>query len=482
LFKSLAMKSSLFLILFWCFSIHSVSQEIVQIRYSKPFAILKFLETTKGGHGISHTFQKQIDSSKVLQDPVFKALAKTYASIELDYSWSKQSYPEKRKHTTSTWDLLCIASISSATNEEFLSRIVGVLPNDDYLKLKDVMTKALPFYDAFMYTKNEAAINAELAQLNTLSPKINDLFDKFKRFYGSSWDRSMPFHLTIYPIYGRSGQTTATPHANCLEMGFLLEDKRVNDMAAIGVHEMCHVLFEEQPLVLQQTIDSIFTKQKDPYASLAYRYIDEALATALGNGYGYNYLSGNVDPGEWYSDSYINLYAKALYPLSKKYLEEQKQVDKDFILNAISIFKETFPNALYDLDAAMMRSDAYFEDDDAKVIDDMNAVLHTTFRIYMSNTSIPIADNGSLENVKTSEQTQVFIIHKNQAKNLAFLKPQFKQLKKLPKEKNMLISFIDEANRPVIIVVAENQAKAIEGIKLLKTRGKIDPKQLWVSF
>lgn len=460
----------------------SFSQEIVQITYSKPFALLKFLETTKGGHGISQTFRKQIDSSKVLRNPAFKALTDTYVSLELDYSWSRQSYPEKRKHTTSTWDLLCIASISSATNEEFLSKIRGVLPNDDYLKLKEVMTKALPFYDAFIYTKNEAAINVQLTQLTTLSPKINDLFDKFKWFYGSSWDRSMPFSLAIYPIYGRSGQTTATPHANCLEMGFLIEDKNVGDMAAIGVHEMCHVLFEEQPLALQQKMDSIFTKQKDPYANLAYRYIDEALATALGNGYGYNYLSGKADTGEWYFDTYINLYAKALYPLTTQYIEDNRQMDGDFIIKAISVFKETFPNALYDLDAAMMRSDAYFEDDESKVIDDMNAVLHSTFRIYMSNMSIPIADNGSMENVKTSEQTQVFIIHKNQAKNIAYLKPQFKQLKKLPKEKNMLISFLDDTNRPVIIIVAENQAKAIEGIKLLKTRGKIDPKQLWMRF
>ena len=46
-----------------------------------------------------------------------------------------QQYPENRKHTTSTWDLLCVAAISSNTNEEFLNRIIGIYPNIDYLKL-----------------------------------------------------------------------------------------------------------------------------------------------------------------------------------------------------------------------------------------------------------------------------------------------------------------------------------------------------------
>lgn len=458
------------------------SQEIVQITYSKPFALLKFLETTKGGHGISQTFQKQIDSSKVLQDPGFRALTNTYISLELDYSWSKQSYPEKRKHSTSTWDLLCIAAISSATNEEFLSRIIGVLPNDDYLKLKEVMTKALPFYNEFMFTKNETAINTRLQEIKTLSPKLNDLFDKFKHFYGSSWEKTMPFNLAIYPIYGRSGQTTATPHANCLEMGFLLEDKNVGDMAAIGVHEMCHVLFEEQPLRMQQQLDSTFNNPPDKFAQLAYRYIDEALATGLGNGYAYRYLSGKLDTADWYNDTYINLYAKALYPLITQYVDEHRQMDKAFVIKAIDSFKRTFPDALYDIDAAMMTSDAYFEDDVTEVVDDIRNQLYSVFRIAMSSTYIPFNDKDAQENLKTSEQAQLVVIHKNQVQNLALLKARFKNLKDLPKQKNLLISFIDKDKRAIMIIVAENQAKAIEGIELLKTRRKIDPKQLWVSF
>lgn len=458
------------------------SDDVVKVIYSKTFAVLKFLETTTGHHGTSGTFRKQMDTSAVLQQAGFTALKNTYNSLHLDYTYSKQGYPEKRKHTTSTWDLICVAAISSKSNREFFNRIIGILPNDDYLKLKEIFRQAEPYYDAFMYTKQEDAIRKKAGELNAYAPALNRMFDQFKTFYGSSWDKSVPFNLTIYPIFGNRGETTATPHANSLEMGFLLEHKDTYDMLAVGMHEMCHVLFEEQPLALQQSIDSAFTASKDPYAAFAYRYIDEALATAIGNGYAYQNLSTKMDTGSWYADYYIDHYAKALYPLVKESLDTHKPMDKDFVVKAIAIFKQTFPNALYDMDALMMQSDAYFEDDPETIIDPMINALHTTFRIYMSNTSIPIDDPASLENIRNSEYTQVFIIHKNQAKNLKLLKTIFPELKKLPAKQNMLISFLDKNNRPAIIILAENATKASEGILLLKKKGKIDPKQLWEAF
>lgn len=460
----------------------SYDKDVVKIVYSKPFALLKFLETTTGHHGTSHTFRQQIDSAQVLQQAAFKALRQSYNSLHLDYSYSRQEYPEKRKHTTSTWDLICVAAISSKTNTEFFGRMIGILPNDDYLKLKRVITETEPFYDAFLFTAQEAAIQSKATALRAYTPALNTLFDQFKVFYGSSWDRSVPFNLSIYPIFGKQGETTATPHANSLEMGFLLEHKDTYNMLAVGMHEMCHVLFEEQPLALQRDLDSSFTSRKDPYAAFAYRYIDEALATALGNGYAYQSLSTKVDTGSWYADDYIDHYAKALYPLVQDYFSTHKQMDRNFVEKAIAAFRQTFPDALYDLDALMMQSDAYFEDDHESVIDPMINTLHSSFRIYMSNTAIPIDDAASIENIKRSEHTQVFIIHKNQAKNLKLLKTIFPELKKLPAKQNMLVGFLDEKNRPVIIVVAENATKANEGILRLKKKGKIDTKQSWEAF
>lgn len=82
------------------------SQPLVQTKFSKPFAIIKFLETTKGGHGTSITFKHQIDTSFLGKDVMFQNLVNEYQSIPLDYNYVKEQYPSNRKHTTSTWDLL----------------------------------------------------------------------------------------------------------------------------------------------------------------------------------------------------------------------------------------------------------------------------------------------------------------------------------------------------------------------------------------
>jgi len=459
-----------------------ISQQLVQTKFSKPFAIIKFLNTAVGGHGTSITFKHQIDTSFLGKDVAFQNLVEEYQSIQLDYNYVKQQYPINRKHTTSTWDLLCVAAISSNTTEEFLNRIIGIYPNLDYLKLKHVVTETEPFYDRFIYKAYKSNVDNRLRELQGLTPKLNDLFEKFKLFYGSSWDKSIPFNLAIYPIIGRSGQTTATPHANCLEMGVLTNEEDVFDLLSIGMHEMSHVLFEEQPLLLQQQLDSAFTDTITPYTKFAYHYIDEALATALGNGYAYKELTGELDSSEWYNDSYINAYAKAIFPLVEEYINSKKQINKAFITKAISLFEQTFPKASYDFDPLMMTTDIYFEDDASKEIDDIEAVLHNTFRIYNSNTSIPINDRASLSNIKDSKETQTIIIHKNQSQNLAKLKMIFKNLAVVPFQKNMIISFSDHNKRAVIIIVAENKQKAIDGIKFMKHQKEINPRKLWITF
>lgn len=470
----------LFFVLLLCK--HSFSQQLVNVRFSKPFAIIKFLETSKGGHSISQTFKHQIDTSYLNRDTLFLRLVSAYKSLNLDYVYSKDQYPAKRKRATSTWDLICIAAISSNTNEEFFNKIIGILPNTDYLQLKQIVAQTEAYYDPFIYNRSKAVVENKTRELQELSPKLNELFDQFKLFYGSSWDKSIPFNLTIYPIRGNHGETTATPHANSLEMGFLMMDDDNYSMLSVGMHEMCHVLYDEQPLSMQRMIDSAFANNTNPYSKFAYNYFDEALATALGNGFAYNYLTNEMDSGEWYNDRYINAFSKTLYPLVEQYIIEKKQLDKAFIQKSITLFKDSFPNSIYDIESLLMSSDLYFENDTAEIIDDYIGMIHHTFRIYNSNISIPIIGTTSLESIRRSDKTQLIVIHKNQLQSLAELKLIFKNLILVPEEKNVLISFLDKNKRAVIILIADNSVKLKEGVKLLKRQKSIDPKRLWVGF
>ena len=377
----------LYILIFCCSFCNA--QQIINIKFSKPFAILKFLETAKGSHAISKTYKHQIDTSYLSKNKEFKKLVRDYATINLDYVYTKNQFPVKRKHITSTWDLICIASISSSTNEEFFSKIVGVVPNDDYLLLKQLVIQAEPFYNTFIYNSNESIITNKVKELDALSPKLNVLFETFKSFYGSSWDKSIPFNLTIYPVLGNRGQTTATPHANSLEMGILTQEDDNFTLLSVGMHEMCHVLYDEQPLKMQEMVDDAFSDSTSIYSQFTYHYIDEALATAIGNGYVYKKLTAELDTNEWYNDTYIDKYAKAIYPLVENYLDSNKQLDRTFIYRAINIFKQTFPNAIYEYEPNFINTNLYFETENELEVNNLQAYLHNYFRIYSSNTLYP---------------------------------------------------------------------------------------------
>ncbi len=458
------------------------AQQIVNIKFSKPFAILKFLETAKGSHAISKTYKHQIDTSYLSKNKDFKKLVRDYASINLDYVYTKNQFPVKRKHIASTWDLICIASISSTTNEEFFTKIIGVIPNSDYVLLKQIITQAEPFYDTFIYNNNKEIVFNKVRELQELSPKLNQLFEKFKSFYGSSWDKAIPFNLTLYPILGNRGQTTATPHANSLEMGVLTQEDDNFTLLSVGMHEMCHVLYDEQPLQIQEMIDDAFSDSTIIYSQFAYHYIDEALATALGNGYVYKKLTTELDTSEWYNDSYIDTYAKAIYPLVENYLDSNKQLDRTFIYRAISVFQKTFPNAIYEYEPNFINTNLYFETENELEVEDLQSYLHNCFRIYSSNTSNPILNAETLDLIKTSPETQVIFVYKNQAQTMLKLQSIFGKLIGLPIKNNMLINFIDKNNRAIIIVKAENLEKIKDGVKLMKTQKRFYTKPLYTEF
>ena len=60
-------------------------------------------------------------------------------------------------------------------------------------------------------------------------------------------------------------------------------------------HEICHSLYEAQPPAFQHEFERYFTESSSPHARLAYQQVNEALATALGNGWAYARAGGGQD-------------------------------------------------------------------------------------------------------------------------------------------------------------------------------------------
>ena len=151
--------------------------------------------------------------------------------------------------------------------------------------------------------------------------------------------------------------------------------------------------------------------------------MNEALATALGNGYVFEQLDGKIDTQDWYNKKYINLIAKQIYPLVTEYIIQKKSIDKNFIDNYIRIYEVNFPNWINEMDNIM--SYRYVISEDQKDFTSINQMFR-----YRSRTEYEDQiTESSIEKMQKTPLTKVIIISKNNAEKLKLVKSKFTELK-----------------------------------------------------
>lgn len=469
------MKRLLFLASFCLFVQSSFAQGAsgFQFKVSKPYCIFNFMESAIQHHTTSSTLQKFVDE-KTKTNKEFAQLCNEFALIRLEYTYVRDEYPVNRRQSRTTFDLISIALVNSSNIEEFGQRIIGILPNDETQKFVTVLLKAEAFYDQLIWNENEAKITAQLKALEPYAAQCSESFSRIKQFYHSAWSSDIPFKVALYPIPALSGSTTATPYANSLCVGVLSGE--TNHIARVGVvlHEMCHVLYDEQSAAFQHTLDGWFAENQSPYKPFAYNFFDEGLATALGNGWAFKNLSGKLDPEDWYDNEYINGFGKAMYPMIEEYLSSGKQLDKEFVNKAIELFGATFPNSLTDYAILMNRVSIYYNTETGPEITAVRSMIGRYFQMTNSNFSAPILDPTSLEILKTNGSTQLIVIDREHAVTMKELKKIFPQIAKIKPAPNTIMSFRDAKNRAVIILYAADRNGVDQLLKEMKAKKNFD--------
>jgi hypothetical protein len=422
-----------------------------QFKISKPYCVFNFLQAATNNNKTSQTLQQFI-VERTSGDKEFVKLKNDFLQIRLDYQYKRDQIPENRRHTRTTHDLFEIALVQSNSINEFRERVIGILPNSDLQELIRVMYAAEVYYDRLIWTDHELKLEKQRIALEKYTEQCSESFTKINRFYNSCWLSEMPFTVAIYPIPGATGSSMATPHANSLCVGVLTDETDHVGRIGVVLHEMCHVLYDEQPAGFEHQIDQWFAESQSPYKSFAYNFFDEGLATALGNGWAYKSLSGELDPNPWYDNEYINGFGKALYPVVEEYIAANKQIDKAFVDKAIDLFASTFPNSLTDYGILLGRVAIYNDADGGIEIDGIMNAVGNYFQMGSSWFSSPILDPIALEQLKTSEQTQLIICDRNHEATLKELKKIFPELSKVKFEQNKIYAFFDKMKRPVILL------------------------------
>ena len=451
--KKLLILASAWLLLQPAFSQNTIA---FQFKVSKPYCIVNFLETAAHRHGISSTLEQFI-TEKTKGNNEFAKLISDYDQVKLDYSFRREEFPQSRRPSRTTFDFIAISLVSSSTISEFRNKMLGILPNSELQKLTEIMQRAEIHYDRIIWKDYEAKLNQQKIALEKYTAQCSESFTKINHFYNSFWISDIPFTVALYPIPGDSGSSAANPYSNSLCVGVLTDEKDYIGRIGVVLHEMCHVLYDEQSSGFQHKLEGYFNESKSPYKQFAYNFIDEGLATALGNGWAYNYLSGKPDPADWYNNEYINGFGKALYPLVSEYLAANKQIDQEFVNRAIDLFGTTFPNSITDYGILLNRVSIYGDSDTDGGIGEMMDLIGHYFHLTHIGFSSPLLDSHSLESLETNSQTQLVIIDRNQEAAFQAMKKIFPELSKVKFESNKIYAFFDKKKRPIILLNVSDQ-------------------------
>lgn len=447
------MKLTLSIIIYLVLASHGFGQNnFIQIETNKTLGLFSFLETSSHQLETSSSFREYIIESHK-QDKVFLKIVDSYSNLNLDYSFKRENLPEKRASYTTSKDLLWIAASNSRNIDDFSQRIIGLLPHQTHIQFIELLKKAEKYYDDLVWNKEQENILRIQNRLNNYKKQISDLYLRISKFYNTSWNTSIPFKIMLYPIPLKNGNTTAIPKGNALICGFLSHNENdYKTQLGIIIHEMCHILYKEQNSDFQHQIEQWFSNSNSPYASLAYSYINEGLATVLGNGWAYKQIHKSLDSKEWYNNKHIDGFAHSLFPLVEQYLHDEKNIDQDFVNKSIELFKQTFPKATKETDILMNSLQLFANTEEEIEINKIANNIHNYFNIRSMSFSTPILSTESKERFDKKETTKLIIIDSDNTNTIIGLQESFPKLK-IQTPLNTIDILKDEKSKSTLIII-----------------------------
>ncbi|HEX2533412.1 MAG TPA: hypothetical protein VHK69_06735 [Chitinophagaceae bacterium] len=469
------MKSVAVFLAVFCSLAATAQSQRVQIIFSRPYAVLHFLEAATGSSRAPVAYTEFIQQ-QAAGDSRFIGLLHRYRQLNAQLYYAAEGFPPGRPWYRSSFDLLVKAAVASSSNAECIRRASGILPREDLNSLLLLLNEADGYYETFVWKREGPGLQQRLAALRKKGAALDRLFHQFNRFYASGWLPGLPLLIALYPVPGTREASSATPHVDVLSVGIRTGKNETAGPLSIALHELAHTLYAEQPRLLQQAMENWFLQHPSPYRSFAYAFLDEGLATALGNGYSYRQLSGKMDTAAWYDNPYINGFGKALYPLAADYLENGRTLDSSFADSAIRLFAARFPKARYDYAILLNRVSIYA---DAENAEERRGLIHTlgaAFQLTGHQLSTPVLDASSLDALRTGSGTQLVVVDRKEEATWKALQEAFPAwsayLSPLDGRQG-IVSFYDDQGRALIFLKGKPEAT----IKALRNLGFMDPER-----
>ncbi len=396
------------------------------VRFSRPLAVHLFVQELSGNGRPGNSFQKLYTGSR-FDTPERAAALADLDTLQLDYTYEFPQYPELSKIPMQTRDLLQRNLLFSADLNAFKQRATGLLPKRDLARLVHTLELFAPVYDSLVYAPLEQEFNQQLQACEKAlrRPAVVDFFQKMSRFHGQPDSGTDTFQIVFYPL-PKSRNFRATAFADCSVSAIPEGERDYEMLLSVTLHEMAHILYDEQPLALKEQLQAAFRNNPAPGAWNAYLLLNEAQATALGNGAAFFALTGELDTGPWYNNKYRNEMAKAIYPMVAEYLAQNKPIDSAFVTEYCRLYTTRFPQ--WENEAAHLFTNRFLiaaSDADA-------ALFSQQFPVTAQSYTITPVTTAGFQKMRSSTLTKVLVLDAEKPAQLRQAESYFPMLIKHP--------------------------------------------------
>lgn len=447
-----------------CLSLNPVAYAAPRLEYrtSKILGLYDFMRAVSGGRRGSEILLEAFRNSR-FDTPEKRKLIEEFRLIRerhFDHDFQFHGYPAHRGEMS--WDVdqfFDLQSAKSADIDDFAGRTAQVLPASEHRRMFSILRAFLPAYEELVWNPNQEKLGLYLTKLKSVGERadVQGLFEKAVRFYGGTWPDDVPLVIYLGPIPSDRGHTTATMIADSALVEALLGEKDFPGRFGVVFHEICHGVFESQPLDLQREMDSWFkSADSSKYGDYAYKLINEALATALGNGLAFRAITGAEDRAPWYDNPEIDEFARSIYPRVAEYFDAGKTMDRDFVLHAVEQYKKRFPEAPFSYDK-FMEEVVLITDGVVMKSGPARAILKKFFRVRSLASMSPLAKPETIAEMKAApgEALLILIVSPQERSQLRALEEAVAGLRRwsrdLPGPGQWVFTGFDADRRPVLV-------------------------------
>lgn len=455
----------------------------LELFHSKPSAFIHFLNSGFDQPFTSGAMKALIHKSRIKG---FTA-GKNKARFEILKTYLSKGYnfdaPAGRPKGVWGADVF-LALAATHDMKSFESKLSSILPYEGisaYFQLKAFL------YDDFekkVWNPTKDFQNSELKKLlaKIKSSDFKKKLARVKQFYNSSYPSELSLKVALVPINdeGIKDKNTVAHNLRDIQIVPYRKSSGAVDNLEVIFHEFCHAMYEGQSTTVQKEIEDFYLNSTHPHSYFTYTFLNEALATAIGNGwYGISIDQGNIDR-QWYSNKHINGLAKALFPEIRKYLESGRRFDRDFMKHTLEIAKTTFPTANRDVETNLMS---------VKVLSNQKGLesnfvtesLRKLFRVSSIRRSFPIESDDWINlNKNQLFTTMLFSNDKTEVleKLKTHLNPDFKnQISK----KSKFLALIPKNGRYLFWFNGLTENEIPSALKLLKSKKILGDKEEIIS-